>query len=114
MDPKQFTLQAAEDEDVNGKKAAVVIATPKAIDRDFKLYFDKDSGLVVKSGHKGKAPGGGEVYAETYVSEYKKVNGVQVATKIVLNHDDKKFLSATVDDVEVLEKLDDNEFKLDD
>ena len=34
--------------------------------------------------------------------------------KIVLHHDDKKFMTATVSDVEVLEKLEDKEFKLDD
>src|SRR5262249_9212024 len=52
LDPKVFTIRAADDEDVNGKKAAVVIATPKAIDKEIKLYFDKESGLLVKTGHK--------------------------------------------------------------
>lgn len=116
LDPKQFTIRAADDEDVNGKKAAVVVVTPKAIDREFKLRFDKESGLLVKTGHKAKAPGdgGAEVYQETYSTEYKKVNGIQVAHKVVLHHDDKKFMTATVSDVEVLEKVDDKEFKLDD
>jgi hypothetical protein len=118
LDAKAFTIRAANDEDVNGKKAAVVVATPKTIDREIKLYFDKESGLLVKTGHKGLGPGGGgarsEVYKESYFSEFKKVNGVQVATKLVQNHDGKKFLTATMSDYEVLEKIDDKEFTVED
>lgn len=118
LDAKQFTLRAGDDEDVNGKKAAVVVATPKGLDREFKLYFDKKSGLLVKSGHQGKGPGEGgaqvDVYQESFPSEYKKVNGVQVATKLTIQHDGKKFMTMTMSDVELLEKLDDSEFKIDD
>ena len=114
LDAKRFTVRGAADEDVNGKKAAVAMVTPKDFDREFKLCFDKESGLLVKTGHKAQAPGGGDVYQETLVSEYKKVNGVQVGHKIELTHDGKKFMSAKISDVEVLEKLDDKEFKVDD
>jgi hypothetical protein len=118
LDPKLFTLRAGDDEDVNGKKAAVVVATPKAIDKEVKLYFDKESGLLVKFGHQGKGPGSGgarvDVYVESYQSEFKKVNGLQVATKLQQDHDGKKFLTATLSDYELLEKLDDSEFKVDD
>jgi hypothetical protein len=115
LDPKQFVLAAAEDADVNGKKAAVVIATPKASDKEFKLYFDKDTGLLVKTGHKGKAPGGGgDAYQESYMSDFKKVNGMQMPSKLVVEADGKKFMTLTMSDIEALEKLDDKEFKLDD
>jgi hypothetical protein len=113
---KKFDIRTADDEDVNGKKAAVVMASPKGSDKEFKLCFDKESGLLVKSGHKGKNPdgSGGEVYQETFPSEYKKVNGQQVPSKITIQNDGKKFLSIDVSDVEVLDKLDDAEFKIDD
>ncbi|HJZ92197.1 MAG TPA: hypothetical protein VKE40_15080 [Gemmataceae bacterium] len=118
LDAKAFTIRAADDEDVNGKKAAVVVATPKTIDREIKLYFDKESGLLVKTGYKGLGPGGAgaraEVYKESYYSEFKKVNGIQVTTKLVQNHDGKKFLTATMSDYEVLEKIDDKEFSVED
>jgi len=118
LDAKQFTLRAGDDEDVNGKKAALVVVTPKGLDKEFKLYFDKDSGLLVKSGHQGKGPGEGgaqvDVYQESYPSEYKKVNGVQVATKLVVQNEGKKFMTLNMSDVELLEKLDDSEFKIDD
>jgi hypothetical protein len=114
LDSKKFAIQAAEDADVNGKKASVVIATPKGSDREFKLYFDKESGNLVKTGFKGKVPGGGDAYQESFPSEFKKVNGVQVATKLHIEMDGKKFLELTMGDVELLEKLDDSEFKTDD
>jgi len=118
LDAKKFTLRTGEDEDVNGKKAALVIATPKGLDREFKLYFDKDSGLLVKSAHQGKGPGEGgaqvDVYQESFPSEYKKVNGLQVPTRLEIHNDGKKFMTATLSDYEVLEKLDDAEFKIDD
>ena len=103
---------------MNGKKAALVVVTPKGLDREFKLYFDKESGLLVKSGHQGKGPGEdgaqADVYQESFPSEYKKVNGVQVATKLVVHNDGKKFMTLNMSDVELLEKLDDSEFKIDD
>jgi hypothetical protein len=115
LDPKQFTIRTADDEDVNGKKAAVVVATPKGLDREFKLCFDKETGLLVKTGHKAKSPdGGGEVYQESYPSEFKTVNGIHVPTKLVINQEGKKFLTLNMSDIEMLEKLDDSEFKIDD
>ncbi|MBO0699371.1 MAG: hypothetical protein J2P46_13325 [Zavarzinella sp.] len=118
LDTSKFTVKAADDEDVNGKKAAVVIVTPKGTDKEIKLYFDKESGLLVKAGHKGKGPGDGgarvDVYQESYFSDFKKVNGIQVPTKVLLNHDGKKFMTATMSDYEVAEKLDDKEFQVDD
>lgn len=118
LDPKLFTLKAADDEDVNGKKAAVVLATPKGSDKEMKLYFDKSSGLLVKSAHKGKGPGSGEdrpeVYQESYVSDYKKVNGLQVPGKIEIHNDGKKFMTGTMSDHKVEEKLDEKEFAIDD
>jgi hypothetical protein len=118
LDAKKFTIRTGDDEDVNGKKAALVIATPKGLDREFKLFFDKDSWLMVKSAHQGKGPGEGgaqvDVYQESFPSEYKKVNGVQVPTKLEIHNDGKKFMTATLSDYEVLEKLDDSEFKIDD
>src|SRR5947208_1445610 len=86
--------RAADDEDVNGKKAAVVIVQPKAVKKEIRMCFDKESGLLVKSAHKGMGPGDDgqpkEVEEESFASDYKKVSGVQVPTKIVVNHDGKK------------------------
>ena len=117
LDAKKFTIKTGDDDTVNGKKASVVIVTPKAIDKELKIYFDKESGLVVKTAHKGLGPGEGaptEVLEETYHTEYKKVSGVQTATKLTVTHDGKKFMTMDVSDIELLEKIDDKEFTIDD
>jgi outer membrane lipoprotein-sorting protein len=117
LDAKKFTIKAGDDDTVNGKKASLVIVTPKAIDKELKIYFDKESGLVVKTAHKGLGPGEGaptEVLEETYHTEYKKVSGVQTATKLTVTHDGKKFMTMDVSDIELLEKIDDKEFTIDD
>jgi hypothetical protein len=118
LDAKKFEIKAADDEDVDGKKAAVVVIKAKAVDKEVKIFFDKSSGLIVKTAHKGLGPGEGgksvEVYEESYPTEYKKVNGLQLPTKVVVNHDGKKFMSVTFSDYEVLEKIDDKDFAVDD
>jgi hypothetical protein len=118
LDEKKFTIKAGEEEDVDGKKAAVLLVTSKAVGKDFKLYFDKASGLLVKTSHKGIGPGDGgapvEVLEETYHSDFQKVQGIQVATKMIVNHDGKKFLTVNISDYELLEKIDDKEFTVDD
>jgi len=118
LDAKKFTLKAADDADVDGKKAAVVVAQPSAVKREIKMYFDKESGLLVKTANRGRITGDDgqskEVDEETYGSGYKAVNGMQVPTKLVINHDGKKFMSMELTDIEVLEKIGAREFTTDD
>jgi outer membrane lipoprotein-sorting protein len=118
LDDKRFTLKATDEADVNGKKAAVIVVQPKATKKEFKMYFDKESGLLVKTFHKGHGPGadgqGAEVDEESFHQDYKKVSGVQVPTKLVVNHDGKKFMTVNISDYELLTKLDDKEFAFDD
>lgn len=118
LDAKKFTIKAADDDDVDGKKAAVVVVTPKAIDKELKLYFDKKTGMLVKSTHKGVGTGEGGtpvgVMEDTFYQDYKKVKGVQVPSKLVVNHDGKKFLTISLSDYELLEKLGDKDFATDD
>ena len=118
LDAKKFTLKSADDETVNSKKVSVVVVQPKAIEKELKLYFDKESGLLVKTAHKGMGPGDGgapaEVFEENYHSEFKKVNGIQLATKLTVTHDGKKFMNVTVVEAKVMEKADPKAFATDD
>ena len=118
LDKKKFTVKAGDDEDVKGKKAAVLIVTPQAVKKEVKFYFDKTSGMLVKTAHQGVGPGDGgapaKVYEESFYSDFKKVNGVQVAMTMEVKHDDKKFMTVTLNNVELKEKIDDKEFAIDD
>jgi hypothetical protein len=118
LDEKRFTIKAGDEADVNGKKAAAVVVQPKATKKEITMFFDKESGLLVKTAHKGQGPGEDgqpkEVDEESFASDYKKVKGVQVPTKLVVNHDGKKFMTVKLGDYELLEKIDDKEFAIDD
>jgi hypothetical protein len=105
---KKYTTKADKEEEVNGKKADVVMVTAKDF-KATKLYFDKESHLLVKTSRKGLAPGMGdpqEVVEETILSDYKAVEGVQTPMKMAVTHDGKKFMNVTVSDVKLSEKSD--------
>jgi hypothetical protein len=118
LDAKKFTIKASDDADVNGKKAAVIVVQPKALKKEFKMFFDKESGLLVKTSHRGRGPGADgqttDVDEDSYHQDYKKIKGVQVAMKQTVDHDGKKFMTIKVGEYDVLEKIDDKEFTTDD
>lgn len=120
--PKKYSMKAEADEEVDGKKASVVTVTAKLDEKgdktkDVKLYFDKTTNLLVKTSRKGLAPGemdGREVPQESYMSDFKKIDGLMVAMKTVNFIDGKKFMTLTATEHVNLEKVDKKEFSLDD
>jgi hypothetical protein len=85
LDAKKFTIKSEKPTD----DANVVLVTAKDLN-DTKLFFDKKSGLLVKTQRRGLAPSMGEpkeVDEETVMSDFKKVDGVLVPMKLVVNHD---------------------------
>lgn len=116
LDADKYTLKSAPDADVKGEKASVVVVTGKRLkDKEWKLFFDKDKGLLVKMQRKGSSPDGQtEVDEESFLEDYKKVEGIMTPGKIVVKHDGKKFLTCDITDVKYTEKPDDKQFSLDD
>jgi hypothetical protein len=118
LDEKKFTLKSGGEEDVDGKKADVIIITPKAVKKEVKFSFDKKTGLLVKTAHKGKGPGADgtpvEVNEESIHSDFKKIKGIETAQKMEVKHDGKKFMTIKASEIELLEKIDDKEFTVDD
>ncbi len=116
LDPKRYTIKAEKDAEVDGKAAAVVLVTAKDF-KDTKLFFDKKSGLLVKMERKGLAPSMGdpeEVNEETFLSDYHKVEGVQQPTKTTVHHNGKKFMTMTMSESKLMEKVDEKLFATDD
>jgi hypothetical protein len=116
LEGKKYTLKLEKDADVDGKPAHVVLVTAKDF-KDTRLYFDAKSGLLVKTERKGLAPSMGEpkeVTEETLLSDYKKVDGVMVPMKMIVNHDGKKFMTMTVTEAKLMEKADAKTFAVDD
>ena len=81
---KNYTVSAKSIEPVDGKDAYVVeIKSPKG--REFTNYYDVATGLKVKSSKIEDAGPQGKITIQTYFSDYKTYNNLQVPTKIVLD-----------------------------
>jgi hypothetical protein len=73
---KGYTFGKADDVDVDGKPARGVKVSFKG-QADTTLYFDKESGLLVKSAYRAKKPGENqEGLHETIYSDYREPDGV--------------------------------------
>lgn len=89
-------------EQIDGKDANVVeIKSPKG--RTFTNYYDVASGFLVKNSFTADSPQGKSVVS-TFTSAYKAFNGVQVATKVVVDYGQFK-INLEVTDVKINQGL---------
>lgn len=104
---KGFTLATAKGKDVAGKPTTAVKVT-RDKHRAITLYFDKDSGLLVKSETivKDEFQKWKEVQDEGYYSDYKEAGGKQRFTKFKIVRDGKTLIESTMSDAKDAEKLD--------
>jgi hypothetical protein len=102
-----FKLATAGEKDVNGKKAALVTVT-----RDKKqpvtLYFDKESGLLVKAESKVKDEfqKWKLVSDEVYYDDYKEIDGKKYFTKMKVVRDGKTMIESQITERKAADKLD--------
>jgi hypothetical protein len=108
---KEFTLTALPETKVNGRPALGMRVAHKG-HRDVTLYFDKETAFLLKCQCvvKDMLSDGKEVTQETFYDDYKEVNGLKHAWKIVVRRNNKKFLDSQITGLEVKEKLDDSLF----
>jgi hypothetical protein len=110
VDGKGYTLATTGEHAVGDKKAVGVKVTTKG-KRDVDLYFDKDTGMLIKFAHTVKDEGSGqEVLEETTYSEFKEFSGLKQAVKMSTKRDGKPYLDAEISDVQLSEKLDEGMF----
>jgi outer membrane lipoprotein-sorting protein len=107
---KEFKTALAGEEKVGDKLAAAVKVTgPDG--KDFTMYFDKESGLLVKVAAEGVLGfGGDEAKMESTYSDYKEVNGVKKAMKSVGMRNGEKNIEQEVTEFKVLDKAPDGAF----
>jgi len=106
-----YTLKAGPEAAVGGNPAVSVVVE-HAKHKPVTLYFDKESGRLVRAAFKATEEGA-EVDKETTYSDYKAVQGVQVAHKQSSTKGGKKEAEVTVEKYELLEKADASEFATD-
>jgi outer membrane lipoprotein-sorting protein len=107
VEDTSFTLSTAKGKDVNGKPTAGVKVTSGNLPA-ITLYFDKETGLLVKSEAMVKEQLGGkkEILEETYLSDYKEVGGRKFHTRHKMVRDGTTLYEGVVSDQKVSDKLD--------
>ena len=106
---KNYRLSSLPESKVDGRPALGVkivhVGRP-----DISLYFDKATGLLVKSERRSKEAGKKEVLQEEIFRDYKELKGVKRPTKFAVLRDGLKFMEGTVIDFMPLDKVDAKEF----
>lgn len=107
---KEFTLATTGEVKVNDKAALGVKVSRKG-HRDVDLFFDKETGLLVKSETRVKDEGSGqELTEENYPSEYKEVQGTKQPMKFTVKRDGKLWVEGEATEYQLTEKHDDSVF----
>ena len=102
---KGFKVEAAGSEKFGDKPAAILkITGPDG--KDFKLYFDQESGLPVKLVAKVIGFMNEEFTQETTFAGYKDFDGIKKATKVEGKRDGEKFIEQNIADFKPVEKVD--------
>lgn len=106
---KDFKLDSAPDETVNGKPtAAVKVTGPDG--KTFTLCFDKESGLPVKMSATVTGFNGEDYDQETTFADYKDFDGIKKATKHESKRNGEKFLTVEITEFKVLDKVEPGTF----
>lgn len=95
-------------EQVAGRDATVLVVTPK-VGPSMRLYFDPDSGLLVRSVVRLNVPEQGEIEQISEPTDYRAVDGVKVPFKVV-NTSPNQIVTITITKVENNVALDDSIF----
>jgi hypothetical protein len=108
---KEYKLSLLGEVQVD-KRPAVGIRIERKDRRDINLFFDKESGLVVKSERRVKDPMAGEQeFTEvSYLRDYRKVGSALIPFKTEVKRDGKPYLDGQTVEFTASDKLDDGLF----
>jgi len=109
---KGYELSLIGEDKVEDKPAIGIRVVTKG-KKDVNLYFDKKTNLLVKLEYRSTDPfTKNEINEERIIAEYGKTkDGLPVPKKVIVKHDSKTFLEVELSDVQLLEKLDESDFK---
>jgi hypothetical protein len=106
---KVYKLENVADDKVGDRLAAGIRVTPPD-GKEFRIYFDKETGLPVKLVANIVAVGGGEFRHETAYADYKDFGGIQKASKITTKRDGHDFMQQEITEFKEFSKLDEKVF----
>lgn len=108
LDEKSYTLSMAGQSMVNDRPAlGVRVSSPGH--EDITLYFDRTTGLLVKSERRTPDLTGKEIFRETFFG-YKDINGKKELATMAIHQDRVKIGEAEITDVKYPDKIDEREF----
>jgi hypothetical protein len=106
---QEYQLTPLKETKVQDKPAVGVKVASKG-HKDASLYFDKESGLLVKAEYKTVNNQQKEVSQEEFFSDFKEVGGFKRPMKVVAFQGSKKLMEAEITDVKYPDKIADSEF----
>jgi len=107
---KNYELSSLGETKVQDKSAVGVRVASKG-HNDLNLFFDKESGLLVKVEYRTfDLNTKQEVNEERIITEYQDKDGLKVPKKAIVNRDGKKYIEAEVLEVKHLDDIDDTQF----
>jgi hypothetical protein len=107
---KEFEVSGLGEAQINGQPALGIRVVKKG-HPDVNMFFDKKSGLPVKTEFRTRDVTSGQEYTEErIVTEYQTIDGAPVAKRVEILRDGKRFMDAEVVDAKFLERIDDSEF----
>jgi len=104
-----FQLEAAGEAKVGDRVAAVLRVTAKGR-KELRMFFDRETGLLVKTEHKLDDKMGKEVRQEETYSDFRDLGGYRRPVKVTVQRDGKKVMEAELTEVKYFERLDDAQF----
>jgi len=100
---KGFKLEPAVGGDVDGKPAdAIKVTGPDG--KEATLYFDKQSGLLVRQVARVAGWMGDEYTQEATYHDHKEFDGIKVATRATIKRDGEEFVKQEIQEVKFLDK----------
>ncbi len=107
---KTYELSSLGEAKVKDKPAVGMRVSSKG-HKDVNLYFDKDTGLLIKIEHRTvDFNTDKEVNEERIILEYQDKDGVKEPKKALVNRDGEKYVEAEVVEVKYLDDIDDTQF----
>lgn len=105
LEGERFTLTAVPETPVKDRPAVGVKVTAKG-QQDVRLYFDKETGLLVKAQYKAVDHKFKDVSSEEILSDYRDVQGAKEPFKLVILSDGKEYATFERIEMRILERID--------
>jgi hypothetical protein len=110
LSDRTFDLTPLGESKINDRMVVGIKVTTKTR-KALHLYFDKDSGLLVKTEHLLDDGNGKEVRQEEYYSDFKDFGGYRRPTKFLAYREGKKIMEAELVEAKYFDKIDPSEFE---